>query len=138
MIWTLIKLHNEYVMERLNKKKLDNSEIIRLLKSESTLVAVKYVKDTTGWMLKECSEYVKNIRDNILGGIGTITWFRCEDQLPPPSNDPNKSRYSDELFLTDGKFIEKGHYCHSPLNENELPFWTSHYDPTHWAYINLP
>lgn len=91
-------------------------------------------KITYNELLNQAFERGKTFKDP---HFGTITWFKCIDILPPKSPLPGKERYSDELLLSDGDFLEKGHYCHTPA-EGDNPFWTTRYDPTHWALINLP
>lgn len=113
---------------------LHNSEIIRLLKSDTSILpAVKYVKEVTGWMLKECKEYVEKVRDKMIAGIGTITWFRCEDQLPPIEFEQDKtSKYV--LIWQPGLNPTIGQYNY------EIQSWLHyyHWQPTHWAYVNYP
>lgn len=87
MISTLIKLHNEYVMEQLSKP------------------------------------------------IGTITWFKCEDQQPPPI-ESDKFGYSESVIATDKKRVAAVSYCHG--HNGAEKHWDCSFEPTHWAYINLP
>jgi hypothetical protein len=117
---------------------MDNNEIIRLLKDDTSILpAVKYVKDQTGWFLKDCKEYVERIRDQEMHSIGTIYWFRCEDQLPPRLEN-NAFTYSATVLVTDGTFVKEACYCHSPAQGG--PYWhiNGDYKITHWSYINYP
>lgn len=127
-------------MEKLNtsKEAINNSHILELLKSDNGfLMAIKYVKECSNWMLKECKEYVENIRKSKILSIGTISWFRCEDQLPPIKHEDYLGKPS-EMVLVWGPngFPIQTYYVHSVktwFSSNNIPF-----EITHWAFINTP
>lgn len=70
---------------------------------------------------------------------GTITWFKCEDKLPPKKEQVgNLYGYSPIVLVAKGDWFTFGEYCHIPANGE--PFWQlkAKWIPTHWAFINLP
>lgn len=72
---------------------------------------------------------------------GTITWFKCEDRLPHPKEFPiyDDVKYSDFVLATNGKHVKELSYAFT--RHNKPIGWvkdSSTFEPTHWAYINLP
>lgn len=68
---------------------------------------------------------------------GSITWFRCEDQLPPIGEEDllKKCRWSDMVLITDGKNIAQGFYVYDLQGFSHKE---GNWQPTHWSYINYP
>lgn len=67
--------------------------------------------------------------------IGTISWFKCETQLPLISNPALTSRSELVLIWKEGYKPTAGSYRH------DIELWrhsSGNWQPTHWAYLNLP
>lgn len=71
---------------------------------------------------------------------GTITWYKCDEILPPSVDKNAISNCSETVIVTDGIDIRTTYYVRSVhetnigwMGQNTIPF-----NPTHWAYINYP
>lgn len=119
---------------------MNNAEIINLVEKHSVLAAVKYVKDhNKNWILADCKEYVENVMGNRQKQIGSITWFNC-DYLPPISEITEFGTYSVEVLVSNNINVAKSKYVRLPDGKNVGWFGVNvfGFEPTHWAYINLP
>lgn len=116
-------------------------QFIKILnESHSGLKAIRYMKEETGLSLTECKAYLDKIMQQKQELVGTITWFRCDDILPPTAAKTELSNLSVKVLVTDKVHINTSFYVRlkndTPagwLGSNNLGF-----EPTHWAYINLP
>ena len=71
---------------------------------------------------------------------GSITWFRCEDQLPPTKNKTELGNYSDKVLISDGLNFNRREFVRT-VNETPVGWMGANingFTPTHWAYCNLP
>jgi hypothetical protein len=116
---------------------LDKTILLEIVK-KSTTNAVKYVHLETNMPVPDCKEYVANFK--IENGIdvpsGTITWFKCDVVKPPIQQSRLGNQESVRVLI----YREGNSICEA----NYIPFiecWThghGNWQPTHWAFINLP
>jgi hypothetical protein len=124
MIWTLIKLHNEYVMKQIALERAAKDHIadirhknmlVAMHKKESFIAGAEWQKQNNGG----------------------IVWFKCEDQLPPIKYPHALGKPSDKVLVWGkGGWPQFTYYVHDAKEwfcANELPFII-----THWCYINYP
>lgn len=79
-------------------------------------------------------------KEEMIDKKGTITWYKCKDQLPPTSNKTELGHYSDHVLITDGVSVDKKEFVRT-VNETPVGWMGSGiigFVPTHWAFINLP
>lgn len=86
--------------------------------------------------------FTEHIMEQYSKPRGTITWFRCEDQLPPPKEFPiyDGVKYSAEVLLIN-KLKRIKSTSHAFTREGKSIGWildNPEFNPTHWAFINLP
>lgn len=106
-----------------------------ILKEQSKLAAVRWLKEQTGLSLTDAKSYVDKLE--VTTTEGTISWFSVSE-LPSLGKDGfyKKEGWSDDLLMTaPARGIATGRCiieieAFRPSNGN----WT----PTHWAYINYP
>ena len=115
----------------------DDKTFRSILKSEGGLYAVKYMKTETGLPLKDCKAYLDKVVAEPISLVGSITWFKCEDQLPPIAHEDYMGKPSEKVLVwgKDG-FPIQTYYVHDAkcwFSFNNIPF-----EITHWAYINEP
>lgn len=107
--------------------------------NDSMLLAVKYIKEQTGWNLTDCKRWVDNYRNKKI--YGTITWFEiAKDGYPPVKSKNDIAQYSDAVLVTDRKSIDSTNFAYA-LDGNPIQ-WCGYnvrtFTPTHWAFINYP
>lgn len=110
-------------------------EATNIKSSAGTLEAVKFVRQITGLSLRDCKDFVDQLLHKVTSG--TITWFKCENQLPPIKY-PDAIGLPSEKVLVWGKggWPQLSYYVHAAdewFGSSQFPFTI-----THWCYINYP
>jgi DNA-binding transcriptional MerR regulator len=107
-------------------------EFLRIMNTAGGLHAVKYMKNETGMPLADCKAFLDKCKSEGKNLVGTITWFKCEDQLPPQTGTSNTSMIVLVYCPNISPRIYEDFYLH------DANIWWKRNKPTHWAYLNTP
>ncbi len=114
---------------------MKKEEVLKIIQSQGVLSAIRYVRTETGLPLQDCRDLINRMKTDIsINPIGTITWYSC-GIVKPPITDTELNASDSVLIWKEGCSIANATY-----NSVVDKFFhvNGNWQPTHWAFINLP